>query len=119
MNPFDAWDSTMKLIVTGICAAIVIAVAVVLFSLFGSRAKLKTIQDGDKRIAAGNKIANKEAAKRDNARTAYHTAVASQAAATAKELENDKDFDADARAAYFRVWDDALRGTERRSGKAP
>lgn len=113
MNPLENLSAGAKLLASGAMLLIVCVIGFGVYSLFSDRAQLKAIKRGDAAIAAGNKQANKTAEKRDNARDAYHAALASQAAAAAKEIENDEDFGPDARAVYFRVWDDALRGAKR------
>lgn len=111
--PFAITD-TVRLIASGIALIFLIAVGLGVYSLFGDRAALKEIKRVDKVIATGDKTADAAAKKRAATSAEFFKKNAEESHVLGKALSHaDADFDDAARAEYYRVLNDALRGPQR------
>lgn len=114
MNPLATLSDTAKLVLSLLALALVALVVWWFSGLLGAKAQIKEIRATDKRIAAAHKTADGEARARDRATDAQAAQITTRADALAKELSHaDAVFDARAAGEYFRLLNDALRGTER------
>lgn len=114
MNPFAALNDTAKLVLTGLAILVVVGGLLFVFSLFGDRAENKARKAADGRIAKSAKTADAAAKKRDAVSADFFKKNADESQVLQKVLSHDEaDFDDAARAEYFRVLNNALRGPQR------
>ena len=114
MNPFTALNDTAKLVLTGLAILAVVAGLLFVRSLFDARAKLKELDRINAAIGRGDKAADAAAKKRAATSAEFFKKNADESHVLGKALSHaDADFDDAARAEYYRVLNNALRGPQR------
>ncbi len=113
MNPFNLAASTVATIKLVLLAAAVLGVTGYLGKLVYDSNKLERIEQQDKTTAKALKSMGQQAKKEAKREADYFAKNKARADKLTKDLQNENaKFDAAARAEYFSVLNDALRGAQ-------
>jgi hypothetical protein len=113
MNPFNFAASTVATIKLVAMLSVVVLVLGYVGNVFYKANKLDKIVQRDSQTSKALKSMGVEAKKQKTKETTYFAKNEASAGQLTKELSNEKaKFDDRARAEYFRVLNDALRGAE-------